>query len=245
MAKVKREKLFFESDEDLEEVESFSAPFYEQTPSKEELEALYLKFRSCFGRIKRKAGMTTQVKRRYRAPSKYFQITEDCHFALSNSHEVARNIEVMMIEILKKHDDYLEHIEPGSGAISMNYNLFHVYLVGKKTEEDKCPICHKTWIDEEKDRIAHFNTIHARPKFVIEGWRQMFETAGNDRMIALCDKYLLWPYKSKSTSVPSSSSSSSASTSTSTKRKASTSIATSEPKKKFNRIVMPSDSDSD
>lgn len=239
MSKIKREKLFFESDEDLEEEEeSYRAPLFEQTPSKEELEALYIKFRRCYGRFKRKVGMTMHVKKRYRAPNEYYQITEDCHFALANSHEVARNIEVMMIEILKQNFDFVEHTEPGSGAIGMNAGLFYVYLVGRKTEEDKCPICHKTWIDEEKDRIAHFNTIHARPKFVIENWRKMFETAGNDSMIALCDKYLQWPYKSTSTSAPSTSKSAS-------KRKASNSKENSVPKKKFNRIVMPSDSDSE
>lgn len=77
MSKAKREKLFFESDEDLQEEENFSAPLFEETPSKV-LDALYIKFRSCYGRIKRKVGMTVRTSKRYMAPSEYFQITEDC-----------------------------------------------------------------------------------------------------------------------------------------------------------------------
>lgn len=244
MSKAKREKLFFENDEDLQEEESYFAPLFEETPSKKVLDALYIKYRSCYGRIKRKLALTVRTSKRYMAPSEYFQITEDCHFALANTHEVARNIEVMMIKILNEHGDYLEHADNGSGTVSMSENSYHVYLVGKKTDDDKCPICHRTWIDQEEDRIAHFSTIHARPKHVIENWRKLFVTAGNDRMIALCDKYLRWPYKGKSTPA-SSTSSASSSTATPAKRKASNSTKTSAPKKKFNRIVMPSDSESD
>jgi hypothetical protein len=61
------------------------------------------------------------------------------------------------------------------------------------TDDDKCRICERFWSDSRKVRQNHLDVAHKKEKAVQEELKAIWLGLNRLDMVAVNDKYLLWP----------------------------------------------------
>lgn len=171
---------------------NFHPKFYQEIPSEDELEEQLRRFIETFGENLFKCGVTTRAYLRYGEKDFWRKITDLDHFAYCCDFEIARKIEQMMIETLKKLDKYKEHQDSTSGHKAEEKSDFVIYLVTGKSEDDRCPICGKVWIEGQMKRQEHLDH-HMKEKMSWEYILKMGEETKDEQMIKDAKSILEWP----------------------------------------------------
>lgn len=169
----------------------YEPPTYNAIPSKESLRKQYSLYHLKYGRGERKVGMTLQEPAlRYHNTSCYHTLNEETFFAYAVSFDVARGIELLMIDILREFNDYFEHSDNSPGGQSATQTRYLIYLTRPKVDDDQCPVCEAVWLHLKDDRQAHMDVEH--PNF--EWMRQQLEELQEQEKLDEINRdYMQWP----------------------------------------------------
>jgi hypothetical protein len=173
---------------------TFEPKNYLEVPTEDELEQEVVKFFESNGDDKRKCGITTRAEKRYGKKDFWNIVQQLDHFGYSSNFSVARQIELMVIAILKRRGWHFEHQDTGPGRRAQKEESFVIYLITGKSPEDRCPICSRVWIKAQDKRQQHLDQ-HAKEK---ESWKwvkEMGEKHGNSEAIDDANEILEWPLK--------------------------------------------------
>lgn len=85
--------------------------------------------------------MTVNPKTRYTKSAFYRQVETESFFATAPSHKIGMAIETMVMDILKREKDFIEHVDVAPGGRSESNKIIVIYLVTAKTDNEKCPFC--------------------------------------------------------------------------------------------------------
>lgn len=124
-----------------EEEKTFDPPYFNEDPSKEHLEKLYGEFIKARGIAKRKVGITHKFgegsKSRYGRREQLRYLDEKNIFAKAKSTEIARKIELAVMEILSKKGHLLNRNDVVGGHSTKRENRdIYIYLTTAKGKED-------------------------------------------------------------------------------------------------------------
>lgn len=144
---------------------SFEASYFDKAPSKDCLKVNYLQYCKARGNAKRKVGITHKFgpgkKTRYGNKDLLRLLDEKSIFAIAKNREIARKIEVTMMEIMSEKGEFLETNDTGPGFTSADEDRdIYVYLTTAKGEEDKCPVCEEVYVETIRERTRHIKNRH-------------------------------------------------------------------------------------
>ncbi|KAG5678418.1 hypothetical protein PVAND_008092 [Polypedilum vanderplanki] len=177
-----------------EHSEVYDPPTFNFKPKNDEIKQLYKNYLDVYGRIKRKAGLTSRMKGRYHSRDLFHELSADNHFCFATTFEIGRYIETVMIELLKELGDCANNLDSNYGAVNTDAEIYIIYLVGRKSHEDKCPLCKYSYIELEADRIHHYKHQHPIEKMELTKMKILFEKNGDKESASICEKYLAWPH---------------------------------------------------
>lgn len=148
-----------------EEENTFDPPYFNEDPSKEHLEKLYEEFIKARGKAKRKVGITHKFgegsKSRYGKREQLRYLDEKSIFATAVSTEIARKIELAMMEILSKKGHLYERNDNVGGLSTKRANRdIYIYLTTAKGKEDMCPVCEEAYVETTIERVRHMKGKH-------------------------------------------------------------------------------------
>jgi hypothetical protein len=171
---------------------SFEPKNYTTLPSELEVAGKLDLYREVNGSRIRKPGMTCDPQSRFQKPHRYHMLTQYHHFGYTNNWKIAREIEKMLIELLKKLHEYHEHQDLTGGRIPEGENIFTIYLAIPKDDGDKCVYCDSAWLTEITDRLEHVNFKHVHEIADLKIMREAFVKHKKLELIQIIDEKLGW-----------------------------------------------------
>lgn len=159
---------------------NFDASYFNELPSKDCLKENYFQYCKARGNAKRKVGIMHKFgpgkKTRYGRKELLCYLDQKSIFAITKNREIARKIEVMMIEIMSEKGQLLERKETGSGFTSTDKDRdIYVYLTTAKGKEDKCPVCEEAYVETTRERILHIKKRHFMYYLKMKHYKEEYE----------------------------------------------------------------------
>ncbi|KAG5666131.1 hypothetical protein PVAND_017721 [Polypedilum vanderplanki] len=174
----------------------FLPPIYDKNPIIEELEALYLSYIAIFGEQPRKVGLTPKdrLSMRYGKFEQFHKLTSNSILCHTTNWNIAEFIEDKMKDVLKKFGHCANFKGDNiTGPLKKNA-VYVVYLTKLKSDDCKCVICPKIWIEEEEEQKQHMLIKH--PQLVKDFKKTITElqerNEDNSELIAMCREIIKW-----------------------------------------------------
>ncbi|KAG5675000.1 hypothetical protein PVAND_004941 [Polypedilum vanderplanki] len=140
----------------------FISPIYDKNPTIEEFEALYLNYIAVYGEQPRKVGLTheNRLSIRYGKFDQFYKLTRNSILCRTTKWNIAEFIEDKMKGVLKKFG-HCANFKGHTGAGPLKKEaIYIIYLTKLKSDDCKCVICPRIWIEEEDEQKQHMLIKH-------------------------------------------------------------------------------------